>query len=278
MNRRAIWKGKLIFDNLAFEAGLYSALTAEEKVSFHIINRKTGNRVQRQYVDTDTGKAVDRDNQVRGYRLDDGDYVMVEEEALKQLMPESDKTLSVKGFIACGDVDKLYFDKPYYLAPAAAKDEEGFTLFTQALQKKDVAALAEAVLFRRNRSLLLRTHENALIATTLNFDYEVRSAKSAFRGLPEPGFDAELLELAGHIIKTRMGTFDPADYQDRYNGALRKLVEAKMAGRKIEPRRPAKEDNIIDLRDALRRSAKADGKGKAAKPPGRGSGKRRKAG
>lgn len=175
---------------------------------------------------------------MRGYQLEDGDYVMVENDALKQLMPESDKTLVVQGFIECDDIDKLYFDKPYYLAPAEGKDEEGFSHFAQALEEKQAAALAEAVLFRRNRAVLISPHEKTLIATTLNYDYEVRSAKTPFKNLQEPKFDEGLLELASHIIQTRMGDFHPSDYTDRYNSALRELVKATREGRQHHLARP----------------------------------------
>lgn len=199
---------------------------------------------------------------MRGYQLGDGDYLMVEDDALKQLMPESDKTLSVKGFIECSEIDKLYFDRPYYLAPATSSDEDGFQHLAQTLEKEQAAALAEAVLFRRNRMVLIRPHDKTLVATTLNFDYEVRSSQTAFKNLPEPKFDADLLELAAHIIQTRMGDFHPSDYEDRYNGALRELVEAKIAGKAIKPRKPEAADNIVDLREALRQSAKNAPKGK----------------
>lgn len=267
MNRRAVWKGRLSFEGLGFGIGLYSALSSSEKVSFNIVNRKTGNRVERRYLDSETGKPVERDQQIRGYQTDDGDYILVENDALKQLMPESEKVMAVKSFIACDDIDKLYFDKPYYLAPAADGDEEAFRHFAEALKNKEAAAFAEAVLFRRNRAVLIRPHEHTLVAHTLNYDYEVRSAKNAFKTLPEPDHDPELLELAGHIIETRMGRFDPADYQDRYNAALRELVQAKIEGREIKAPRLEPQDNVIDLREALRRSAGAGGKAKRKTTP-----------
>lgn len=265
MNRRASWRGHLTFADFNCEIGLYSALTSAEKMAFNIVNRKTGHRVERQYVDSDTGEAVLRDDQVKGYELDNGDHIVIEGDEIAKLMPESDKVIRVSHFLPCDEIDKLYFDKSYYLAPGGEGGEEALTLLARAMDDENVAALGEAVLFRRNRVLLIRPSGKALVATTLNFSYEVRSQTSVFKSIPDIEFDEEMLELAGHIIEKRAGTFDPADYSDRYNDALAELVKAKIEGREITKQPPRREDNIIDLKEALRRSAGAgaDSKKKA---------------
>lgn len=265
MNRRASWRGHLTFADFNCEIGLYSALTSAEKIAFNIVNRKTGHRVERQYVDSDTGEAVLRDDQVKGYELDNGDHIVIEGDEIAKLMPESDKVIRVSHFLPCDEIDKLYFDKSYYLAPGGEGGEEALTLLARAMDDENVAALGEAVLFRRNRVLLIRPSGTALVATTLNFSYEVRSQTSVFKSIPDIEFDEEMLELAGHIIEKRAGTFDPADYSDRYNDALAELVKAKIEGREITKQPPRREDNIIDLKEAMRRSAGAgaDSKKKA---------------
>ncbi|MGQ8631106.1 non-homologous end joining protein Ku [Agrobacterium sp. DKPNP3] len=255
MNRRASWRGHISFADFNCEVGLYSALTSAEKIAFNIVNRKTGHRVERQYVDSDTGEPVLRDDQVKGYELDNGDHIIIEGDEIAKLMPESDKVIRIKHFLPCDEIDKLYFDKSYYLAPSGEGGEEALTLLAKAMDDEKVAALGEAVLFRRNRVLLIRPSGKALVATTLNFSYEVRSETSVFKSIPDIEFDDEMLELASHIIEKRAGAFDPADYSDRYNDALAELVKAKIEGRKIEKPPQRKEDNIIDLKEALRRSA-----------------------
>lgn len=255
MNRRASWRGHISFADFNCEVGLYSALTSAEKIAFNIVNRKTGHRVERQYVDSDTGEPVLRDDQVKGYELDNGDHIIIEGDEIAKLMPESDKVIRIKHFLPCDEIDKLYFDKSYYLAPSGEGGEEALTLLAKAMDDEKVAALGEAVLFRRNRALLIRPSGKALVATTLNFSYEVRSETSVFKSIPDIEFDDEMLELASHIIEKRAGAFDPADYSDRYNDALAELVKAKIEGRKIEKPPQRKEDNIIDLKEALRRSA-----------------------
>lgn len=263
MARRASWKGQLKLRDLTCAVGLYTAISSSDKISFNIINRKTGHRVERQFVDSETGKPVERDDQIKGYPLDNGDYIAIEGDELAALMPDSDKVLKVTRFIAIDAVDTLYFDKPYHLAPVEDHDEETLALIARTMRDENVAAIADAILFRRNRTVLIRPQDDTLIATTLNFDYEVRSAKTAFKSIPEIEFDDEMLELAGHIIGTKSGSFDPESYSDRYNDALAELVKAKIEGRTIEKKAPPKHDNVVDLKEALRQSvARSDTKEK----------------
>lgn len=276
MARRASWKGQLKLRDLTCAVGLYTAISSSDKISFNIINRKTGHRVERQFVDSETGKPVERDAQIKGYPLDNGDYIAIEGDELAALMPDSDKVLRVTRFIAIDAVDTLYFDKPYHLAPVEDHDEETLALIARTMRNENVAAIADAILFRRNRTVLIRPQDDTLIATTLNFDYEVRSAKTAFKSIPEIEFDDEMLELAGHIIGTKSGSFDPESYSDRYNDALAELVKAKIEGRTIEKKAPPKHDNVVDLKEALRQSvARSDTKEKFG-AKGKASGSRQK--
>ena len=275
MTARASWKGQLTIDALSCSVGLYTAVSSSERLSFHIINRKTGNRVERQFVDSETGKAVDREDQVKGYRLEDDSYLVMEGEELASVVPQGDKTLAIESFIGWDDIDKLYFDRPYYLMPVGEDDEAVLSLVATAMRAKKVAALARAVLFRRYRTLLIRPHEKGLIATMLNFDYEVRSGKNAFKDIPKLKLTDEMLELAGHIIQTKMGRFDPAAFDDRYEEALVDLVKAKIEGKPLPKKKPAPEEKVVDLMQALRESAVMKKPSKAT--PAKAAPKRRKA-
>jgi DNA end-binding protein Ku len=269
MTGRASWKGHLKVGDLACAVGLYTAVCSSDRVSFNIVNRRTGHRVERQFVDSETGKPVERDDQVKGYRMESGDYIVIEGDEIAEIMPESDKVLNVQGFIPCDGIDKLYFDRPYYLAPVDEHDAEALALIAKGMLDGKVAALAEAVLFRRNRTLLIRAHDDHIIATMLNFDYEVRSASSIFKDIPDIKFDKEMLELAGHIIGTKQGSFDPSEYHDRYESALVELVKAKIEGREPPKRKREPERKVVDLMEALRQSAKMGGKAPAKKPAAR---------
>jgi DNA end-binding protein Ku len=252
---RAIWKGHLRIAELSCPVALYAAASTSDRVSFRTLNRATGNPVRREYVDAETEKPVERDDQVKGYEVGKDSYVILTPEEMATAVPESDKTLSVEAFLECGEIDTTYFDKPYYRAPADRGALEAFALIREGMREKNAAALARAVLFRRVRTVLIRAQGPGLVANTLNFDYEVRPAREVFRRIPEPKIEDEMLDLAKHIIKTKSGTFDPAAFEDRYDDALAALVRAKAEGRAIEKPAPRDAPRVVSLLDALRESA-----------------------
>jgi DNA end-binding protein Ku len=262
---RANWKGVLKIAELTCPVALYTAASTSERIALHTINRATGHRVHRQFVDSDSGRPVERDDQVKGYEIASGEYVVLEPDEVAAAVPDSDKTLSVSAFVRCSDIDGIYFDQPYYLAPSDELAEEAFVLIREGLRKKNVAAIAQTVLFQRVRTLLIRAYGDGIIATTLNFDYEVRPAKEAFDAVPEMKIKGEMLELAEHIIKTKRGNFDPTKFDDLYETALAELVKAKLEGKKIEVRKEPKQEKVVDLMEALRQSAGVAGKKASAK-------------
>lgn len=260
MAPRANWKGYIKLGELNCAVALYTAASTSDRISFHMLNRKTGNRLNREFVDSDTGKPVEREDQVKGYEVSDGRYVELEPEEVASAVPEADKMLEIEEFVACTDIDDTFFDKPYYLAPSDKQSAEVFALIQESLAKNKVAAVARTVLFRRFRTLLIRPHERGLIANTLVYEYEVRPASEAFGDIAKIKIEKEMLDLAGHIIATKKGQFDPEKFDDRYEAALAEMVRAKIEGRKIRKLKPVKETKPSDLLDALRRSAKGESK------------------
>lgn len=259
---RANWKGFIKFGEVSCPVALYTAASSAERISFNVLNRKTGNRVRREFVDGDTGDVVERDDQVKGYEIDDGRYVVLEPEEVAAAIPDSDKTLTIEAFIPCMQIDNVYFDKPYYLVPDKM-GVEAFTLLREGMEKENVVAIARTVLFRRLRTVLIRPHNDGLIASTLNFDYEVRSPEEAFEELPDLKIEGEMLELAEHIIGTKTGTFDVSKFDDRYEAAVTELVKAKIEGRSLPKRKAPVASKPGDLLKALRESA-GMGAGKAS--------------
>ncbi len=264
MAPRANWKGYLKVGELSCQVALYTAASTSDRVSFHIINRETGHRVHRQMVDADTGHEVDKEDIVKGYEVASGEYVVLEPDEVKAAVPQSDKTLEMETFISCGDVDTIFLDRPYYLAPVDKASAEVFNLIRKGLEQKSVAALARTVLFRRLRTLLIRPSGDGLIASTLNYDHEVRPADEIFSDIPDFKIEGEMLDLAEHIIGTKRGTFDPTEFDDRYETALAELIRAKIEGRKLPERPKPKEKKVSNLLDALRQSAGASSAKKAA--------------
>jgi DNA end-binding protein Ku len=283
MAPRANWKGYLKIAEVTCPVALYTAASTSDRVAFHILNRETGHRIQRKFLDSETEKPVEAENQVKGYEVAKDEYVLLEQEEIAAAIPTSDKTLSVDAFIANDDIDTLYFDKPYYLAPADKTAEEAFYLIREGMKNAEVAAIAHTVLFRRMRAVLIRPQGPGLIANTLNFDYEVRAAKDAFSDIPKMKIKGEMLDLAKHIIDTKRGKFDPKKFDDRYEEALAQLVKAKAEGKPLPTVKERKSAKVIDLMEALRQSAgakvKAAAKGKkAAKARTKTASPRRKAG
>jgi DNA end-binding protein Ku len=209
MAPRANWKGNLKVGEVVCPIALYTAASTSERIAFHILNRKTGNRVGRQFFDQETGKPVDAADQIKGYERGPGDFVMLEPEEIAAAIPDSDKTLAVQAFIPCAEVDDVYFDRPYYLGPGSPAARETYILLREGLRARKVVAIAQTVLFRRVRTVLVRAHGEGLIGATLNFDYEIRSADEAFQDIPDAKIDKEMLDLAEHIIATKRGEFDP---------------------------------------------------------------------
>lgn len=278
MAARATWKGSIRLAELTVPVALYAAATTSQRVAFHILNRTTGNRVHREYVDEETGAPVARDEQVKGYETAKDQYVLLDPEEVAAAVPDGDKTLTIEAFIPCREVDTVYFDRPYFVAPSDGVFADAFAVLREGMRKAGVAALARAVLFRRVRTVLLRTQEAGLIAHTLNFDYEVRSAAEAFGDLPEVRIEGEMLDLARHIIDTKKGAFDPRGFDDRYDAALAELVKAKIEGRKVRAPKRAAPDTVASLMDALRESAKAAGSGASGKAAGKVTGSETAAG
>lgn len=268
MAPRANWKGHLKLGELTAAVALYSAATTSERVSFNMINRKTGHRIERHFVDSETGKPVERDDQVKGYDTG-GDPIVFEPEEIAAAMPESDKTIAVDAFIPCAGIDDIYLDRSYYLAPADRHAEEAFALLREGMRAEKVAAFAHAVLFRRARLLLIRPEGEGMIASTLHFAYEMRSAAEAFEDIPERSIEGEMLELAEHIIRSKKGRFDPAAFDDRYDAALAELVKAKIEGRELPKPKPIERTKSSDLLAALRESAGAGGKPRRGAAKGR---------
>jgi DNA end-binding protein Ku len=264
---RANWKGFIKFGEVTCPVGLYTASSTSDRIAFHTINRKTGNRVRRAFIDSETGDPVERDEQVKGYEIENGGYVVLEPDEVAAAVPDSDKTMRIEAFIPCREIDTVYFDKPYYLSPDRM-GTEAFVLLREGMRDANVAAIARSVLFRRLRTLLIRPHGDGMIATTLNFDYEVRSSEEAFEELPDLKIEGEMLELAEHIIATKQGSFDPAATDDRYEAAVAELVKAKIEGRALPKKKKAPAaSSASDLLEALRQSAGAKSANKTRKAP-----------
>ncbi|MGO7530850.1 non-homologous end joining protein Ku [Rhizobium leguminosarum] len=252
--QRAQWKGFLKFGEVSCGVALYTAASTSERITFNTINKATGNRVNRIFIDSETEDPVPKDAQTKGFEIENGQYIIIDPEEISAAIPESNKTLEIEAFIPCSDVDDVYFDKPYYLTPDRMGGD-AFAALRDAMKKSMVAAIARTVLFRRMRTVLIRPHGKGLIASTLNYDYEVRSSEKAFEEMPKLKIQGEMLDLAKHIISTKKGEFNPATFDDRYEAALADLVKAKLEGKSLPKPKKVQVSKPNDLLAALRESA-----------------------
>jgi DNA end-binding protein Ku len=258
MAPRPNWKGYLKLSLVSCPVALYSATTTAERVSFRTLNRKTGNRVRRQFVDEQTGKPVAGEDQAKGYEVAKGEYVMLEDDELKAVEIESNHTIDIERFVPSADIDQLYLDTSYYLAPTDRVGEEAFAVIREAMRAEKVAGVARAVLFRRERVLKLEPRGKGIAATSLHFANEVHAADSYFTDIPDLELPKEMLELAKHIIRKMAGRFEPDRFEDRYERALIELIRSKQKGMPIKPQPAQRHTNVINLMDALRRSVESE--------------------
>ena len=262
---RAYWKGFLKLSLVTCPVALYPASSDSEKTRFHQINRKTGNRLRQQMVDEKTGRVVEGEDKGRGYELKSGHYVEIEAEELEAVELESTRTINIDKFVPADEIDKRYYERPYYIVPDNQSGEEAFAVIRDAMKDKGRVALARIVFANREHILAVEPWGKGLLGTTLRYDYEVRDEKEFFKGIPSPRVPKDMVDLAGHILDRKAGHFDAGQFKDEYELALRKVVKRKAAGHTIE--RPVEEpppSNVIDLMDALRKSLKGKKSGAPA--------------
>jgi DNA end-binding protein Ku len=254
MAPRANWKGYLKLSLVSCPVALFPASSASEKVSFHMLNGATGNRLKQQYVDSETGDLVERDERVKGYEVAKGDYIHVTDDELADVQIESSHTLDIESFVPVSEIDPIYIDNHYYLTPEGKVGEEAFAVIREAMRERGMVGIARVVLFGRERMVMVEPRAKGLMATTLHYAYEVRSDASYFDDIPKVDLAKELLDLASHIIDTKKAKFDPSQFKDRYQDAVVALIKAKQDGKPVEKAKPAKPSNVVNLMDALRKS------------------------
>jgi len=220
-----------------------------------MVNRRSGHRLRRLFVDSGAGKPVERDHQVKGYEVDTDRYVVLTEEEIEAAIPDSTKTIEIEAFVPRDQVDRVAIDRPYYLAPADAVGAEAFAVIRAACEKAGAVGIGRTVLFRRDRVVMLCPEGPGFLANLLHFEYEMRDEAQAFDDIPTIKIAGEMLDLAKHIIGQKKGKFEPDKFEDRYETALLELIRAKQRGETIKPPPAPKRGQVIDLLAALRESA-----------------------
>ena len=276
MAPRPNWKGFLKLSLVSCSVAMYSATSTSQRIRFNIINRKTGNRIHNEVVDAETGEPVDQEDRAKGYKLDNDRYLLLEDEDLDNVALESTHTIDIEEFVPTAEVDRIYLDESFYIVPQDEVAQEAFAVIREAMEKEDLAGLARVVVYRRERLLLLRPRGKGLLATALRYVNEVRDEKDYFDDIEDIKVPADMLKLATHILDTKKGHFKPEKFEDRYENALIELIKAKRAGKEPPTLAEPKPSNVINLMDALRRSAKAERRRPASRAAARKNGAHRK--
>ena len=262
MAPRASWKGYLKLSLVTCPVRLYPATSTSERVRFNQLHKDTHNRINMKPVDPELG-LVDRADLVRGYEYEDKQYIIIEDSDLEAVRIESNHTLNIEAFVDESEVDVIYQDSPYYLAPDGKMAEETFAVLRDAMKAAGKVAIARLVLSSRERVVTIAPREKGMFITTLRDPREVRSTAAYFDEIPDVKTDPEMLELAEKLIEQKITKFDPAQYEDRYENALMEMIKEKLKGHKPIIAAAPERGNVINLMDALKASL---GQAKPAAP------------
>ena len=265
MAARPTWQGHLKLSLVTCPVALFTATTSSNDVRFHLINPETNNRIRMVPTDPDTGP-VERADLVRGYEVSRDEYVLFDDADFDKVKLESTKTISIDKFVDESDIDRLYWDSPFFVVPEKGAGVEAFAVIRDAMKKQGKVALGCLVLRGKERQLALEVRDRGLVAWTLRAEDEVRDAGDYFDDIPTVKADADMVEIAARIIGQKEADFDPADFRDGYDDALREMIKAKTKGGKgtVDVAEPD-DTNVIDLMAALKNSLK--GSAAPAKKP-----------
>lgn len=266
---RPTWKGHLKLSLVTCPVALYPATTTRDRVSFHIMNRKTGARTRYLVVDSQTGEPVEGEDRVRGYEVSKNNYVFVEDEEIESIKIDSTHTIDIDSFVARKEVDEIYLDSPYYLAPDGKVGEDAFLVIREAMRDTEMVGIARVVISRRERMVLIEPRGKGFLATTLRSAYEVRKETSYFEDISDMELPEEMLSIAKDIIARKTAKFDPSKFVDRYEQALRELIDAKRKGQPVHVAEAPQPRTAPNLMEALRRSLEHEPPASPARSRGR---------
>ena len=259
LSSRPVWQGHLRLSLVSCPIALYGATSRTSDISFHMLNPETNNRIRMIPTDPDTGP-VERTDLVKGYEISKNKYVVVTKKEIDSVRLETTKTIDIERFVDAGDIDRLYWNDPYFLVPDGKTGTEAYSVIRDALGQTGRIAIGRVVMHTRERVVALEPRDKGIVAYTLRSPDEVIDPKLAFENIPTTCFDKHMVEIARKIIEQQDGAFDPLMFDDRYEKALRDLIRRKQKGEKLVKAKPVDDTNVIDLMEALRKSLKHKGR------------------
>ncbi|MDV6330281.1 Ku protein [Asticcacaulis sp. 201] len=256
MALRPYWSGTIRLSLVSLPVNMYLAINRQKTVAFHEIYRPTGERVEHHLVAD--GKEIDRDDIVKGYEVEKGEYVLIEPDEIKALKIPSSKVLDIVEFVARDEVDDVYLETPYYIAPDGKGNDATFAVIRDALRSSRKVAVGQLAIAGRERLCLIRPFGSGMVLETLRYEEEIREDDPYFDDIRDRKPDSEEVELAQELIKRKTKTFDPGKFHDHYRDALQELINARVenrAPREVVEERPTA--NVVNLMDALRQSLRS---------------------
>ena len=256
---RPTWQGHLRLSLVTCPVALYTATSPKGDVHFNMLHKSTNNRIRMIPTDPETGP-VERADIVKGYEVEKGRYVVVTQDEINSVKLESTRTIDIERFVDLQDIDRLYWNDPYFVAPDGKMAAEAFAVIREAMSRQDRIALGRVVLHQRERLLALEPRGEGMAAYSLRTRDEVRDPAQVFDSIPDVKADPKMIEIAEKIIDQLEGPFDPSKFTDRYEDALKALIKSKEKGkgRTVAVEEP-KDTDASDLMEQLRRSLGQDG-------------------
>ena len=248
---RPYWTGYLKLSLVTIAVRLYTATTERERVRFHQIHEPSGERVRQQLIVPGIGP-VERDEIVKGYEYQKGQYVTVEPDDLKRLKLETTDTIDITQF--ADEIDPIYYDAPYYLVPDGSVAEEGYRVIREALRETGKIAIGQVVVSGQERIVAIRPLGQGLLGNSLHYPDEIRKPDDFFGTIAEDSADEDQLAIMDQIIKRKTRPFEPDKFVDHYQAAVRELINEKLEGKLPEKAPERKPAQVINLMDALKRS------------------------
>lgn len=261
MATRVFWKGYLKLSLVTCAVTLTPATSEGEKLRFHTLNSKTGNRVVSRYLDAVTGKPVKEDDEARGFARGEDDYVILEDDELEAVALDSTRTLDIEMFVDADSIGWIWRDKPHYLLPSDSVGAEAFAVIREAMAATKTVGIARLVLARRERAVMVEPRGDGIVVWSLRFGDEVRNPDDYFDTVSPEKPDKKLLTLVRSLIKERTKPWDAKMVQDPVQDRLLEIIEAKKKGRKrptkAKEEKPAS-NNVVSIMDALKNSLAAE--------------------
>jgi DNA end-binding protein Ku len=278
---RTIWNGSINFGLVNIPIGLAVAQQRKD-TAFRTLHRECGTPIKQKRYCPVHERDVEADELVKGWEFAKGQFVLVEESDLEAVALQRSQSVDIVRFVPVDQVDPIYFDRAYYLAPAGPEAQRRpYVLLLRAMQDAGMAAVGKFVLWGKENLCLIRPLGESLVLETLYFAEDIRPRAEIDEAVEETDVKDPELAMARQLVESLVGDFDPEEYKNEYRNELRAMLEAKLAGQEITRPEPAPEAPVIDLMDALKQSVaqaqKDKGKAAAAKPKKKASTGRKRA-